>query len=132
MIGTKPVGPSDFAVYKWNGTDWDEVHGGGIRIAVGPNGTPWVVNSVGDIYQRQGNTWGLPLPGQGRDIGVGADGSVWLIGTNPVGASPDFGVYKWNASTWDGLADGAGVGIAVGPAGQAWLVNSVGQIFRRA
>jgi hypothetical protein len=67
----------------------------------------------------------------GKDIGVGADGSVWLIGTNPVGAGSDFGVYKWNGTNWDGV-DGGRVRIAVGPGGLAWLVNSVGQIFLRS
>ena len=104
MIGTNPVGAaSDFGVYKWNGTNWDGVDGGGVRIAVGPGGTPWLVNSVGQIFHRQGNTWGAPLPGLGKDIGAGADGSVWLIGTNPVGAASDFGVYKWkgtNGKVW--------------------------------
>ena len=164
LIGTDPVGAgSDFGVCKWNGTNWDGVGGGGVRIAVGPDGTPWVVNSAGQIFHGQltieldrarlssegvvngddrrtafapgpllSITWGAPLPGLGKDIGVGADGSVWLIGTNPVGAGSDFGVYKWNGTNWDGLANNGGVCIAVGPGGLAWLVNSVGQIFRRS
>jgi hypothetical protein len=131
LIGTNPVGAaSDFGVYRWNGTDWDGVDGGGVRIAVGPDGTPWMVNSVGEVFHRQGTSWGTPLPGLGKDIGVGADGSVWLIGTNPVGAASDFGVYKRNGMNWDGLANNGGVCIAVDPSGRAWLVNSVGQIFR--
>jgi hypothetical protein len=131
VIGTNPVGAgADFGVHKWNGTSWDGVDGGGVRIAVGPDGTPWVVNSAGQIFHRQGASWGRPLPGLGKDIGVGADGSVWVIGTNPVGAGADFGIYKWNGTNWDGMG-GGGVRIAVGPDGTPWVVNSVGQIFRR-
>ena len=94
------------------------------------------------------------LPGLGSDIGVGADGSVWLIGTdpvgavsiasgesvgprtsrlvgtNPVGADADLAVHTWNGTNWDGV-DGGGVRIAVGPDGTPWLVNSFGQIFHR-
>ena len=92
------------------------VDGGGVRIAVGPDGTPWVVNSRGQIFHRQGTSWGALLPGLGKDIGVGADGSVWLIGTNPVGAASDFGVYKWNATNWDGLANSGGVASQSAPA----------------
>jgi hypothetical protein len=133
MIGTNPVGAaSDFGVYKWNGTNWDGVDGGGVRIAVGPDGTPWMVNSAGQIFHRQGNSWKAPLPGLGKDIGVGADASVWMIGTNPVGTASDFGVYKRNGMNWDGLANSGGVSIAVDPRGRAWLVNSAGQIFRRS
>jgi Tectonin domain len=130
VIGTNPVGTArDFGIYEWDGSNWAGVDGGAVRIAVGPNGVPWVVNSAGQIFRRKGGAW-KQLPGKAKDIGVGADGSVWVIGTNPVGTARDFGIYEWDGSNWAGV-DGGAVRIAVGPNGVPWVVNSAGQIFRR-
>ena len=67
--------------------------------------------------------------GAAKDIAAGADGSIWAIGTNPVGAGSDFGIYKRDGSTWQNQG-GGGVRIAVSRDGQPWVVNSLGQIFR--
>ena len=79
----------------------------------------------------------IPRPGLAHDIGVGADGSVWVIGTNPVysggtGQHPitEFGIHKWTESTWEPV-DGAGRRIAVDQNGNPWVVNSRKQIYRR-
>jgi len=56
---------------------YDDV--GGIPHA---KGHPWVVNSNGNIYSRASGNW-QQLPGLAKDIGVGADGSVWVIGMDP-------------------------------------------------
>jgi hypothetical protein len=136
IIGTSPVGSSgsgvDFGIYRWNGiNNWEGVSGGAVRIAVGPDGMPWIVNAAGQIFHRVGNSWGRPLPGRAKDIGVGADGSVWIIGTNHVGEiGEDFGIYELNGANWKKVAGGA-VRIAVGKDGMPWIVNSRGQIFRR-
>ena len=130
IIGTKPIGAAgDFGIYKFIGNNWAGVNGGAVRIAVGPNGVPWIVNSAGQIFRREGDAW-KPLPGRAKDIGVGADGSVWIVGTKPIGAAGDFGIYKLTGANWTSV-DGGGVRIAVGPDGMPWIVNSAGQIFRR-
>ncbi len=118
-------------IYKMNGSTWEPVDGGAARIAVGPNGKPWVVNKDGQIFQRVQDTW-IKFPGRAKDIGVGADGSVWIIGTKPVNAQPpyDFGIFKLNEDKWEAIEGGA-VRISVGPNGMPWVVNSVGKIFRR-
>jgi hypothetical protein len=81
------------------------------------------------IYADLGETW-IQLPGLAKDIGVGADGSVWVIGTNPVGTAQDFGIHTWTGSTWQAI-DGCGVQISVDDQGLPWVVNSMGQSFRR-
>jgi hypothetical protein len=73
--------------------------------------------------------WAL-LPGKAKDIGIGADGSAWVIGMNPVGAGTNFGIYRWDGGAWVGV-DGGAARIAVGPDGQPWVVNSFGQTFQR-
>jgi hypothetical protein len=86
------------------------------------------VNSIGQIYHWNAGSYTLK-PGLGTDIGIGADGSVWLIGTNSVGGDADLGVFKWDGNDWAEIG-GGGVSISVGADGKAWLVNSVGNIFR--
>jgi Tectonin domain len=130
IIGTSPVGAAgDFSIYRFAGTYWAVVSGGAVRIAVGPNGVPWIVNSAGQIFRREGNAW-KPLPGRAKDIGVGADGTVWIIGTNPVGTAGDFGIYSLVGGSWVAVEGGA-VRISVAPDGMPWIVNAAGQIFRR-
>ena len=74
-----------------------------------------------------GRGW-TTLPGLAKEIGVGANGAVWVIGTNPIGGS--FGIHRWNGAGWDAV-DGGAVRVAVGPDGQPWVVNDAGNIFRR-
>jgi hypothetical protein len=69
-----------------------------------------------------------PQPGGARDIAVGANGSVWAIGTNPVPGG--YGIYHWTGSGWAGVPGGA-VTIGVDPNGNPWVINSAHHIFRR-
>jgi Tectonin domain len=124
VIGTDPV-PGGYGVYYWNGSDWNSAGGGGVRIAVAPDGTPWVVSDVGNIYVLSGGNW-QQLPGAATDIGVGTNGAVWAIGTDPVAGG--YGIYYWNGSDWNS-AGGGGVRIAVSHDGTPWVVNDVGNIF---
>ena len=88
--------PSDGGIYQWNNGRWLQVDGFGVRISVGPDGAPWVVNSRNEIY-RWNRSGFDKMPGLARDIAVGGDGTVWIIGT-------DAGVYKWNGSNWSALS----------------------------
>jgi len=130
VIGTNAVS-GGFGIYKYvaSSNSWQGIDGGGVRIAVDPRGNPWIVNDAGAIYRRVSNQWRL-LPGSAKDIGIGADGTVYVIGTNAVGGG--FGIYKYVASSnsWQGI-DGGGVQIAVNPRGAPWVVNSANAIYRR-
>jgi hypothetical protein len=65
-------------------------------------------------------------PGAATDISVGANGSVWVVGTASVsGGHP---IYRWNGSKWVTFA-GAAVAIAVDPHGNPWIVNSSHKIY---
>ncbi len=129
VIGTNPVGQGDYGIYRWDGTNWSGIEGGGVRIAVDPQGAPWVVNARQEIYQRVSNQW-RRQPGAAHDIGIGADGTVWVIGTNPVGHG-DYGIYRWDGTNWSAI-DGGGVGISVSPSGNPWVVNANKLIFKRS
>ena len=70
---------------------WTQVPGKGFRIAVGPDGNPWVVAFDRTIYRMVSHRTpaGGPrdepstfeqVPGRANDIGIGADGSIWVTG----------------------------------------------------
>lgn len=100
---------------------------GASRIAVDVDGWPWVVTANGQIYKYKlaTRTWELK-PGAAKDIGIGANGAVWVIGATAVGA--DYGIYKWNGTDWANISGGASR-IAVDPSGNAWVVNKTGNVF---
>jgi pseudomonalisin len=62
------------------------------------------------------------VPGLASDIGVGADGTVWVT-------HPSQGIYRFNGNGFDHIP-GAAVRVAVGPDGNAWVVGSNGSIYR--
>ena len=138
-IGSEPFGDG-YRVLRYDGLHWSGTQGGAVRVAVAPDGTPWVVTATGWIFHAAsdsaGTTWGSPLPtnspGIASDIGVGYNGDVWVIG----GACgrPDCPIYKWNpANGGSWVADqsgGAAVRITVGHTGVPWVLNSAKNFYR--
>ena len=68
------------------------------------------------------------VPGSAQSIDVGADGSVWAVGTNPVFGG--FGLFYWNGSNWKNVEGGA-VKVAVNQNGTPWVISDIGFIYRR-
>lgn len=67
------------------------------------------------------------IPGTANDIGVGADGTVWIIGTDKP-APNDYGIYKLVNGNWQKMP-GWAVRVAVDPKGNAWIINSTHNVF---
>lgn len=126
VVGAIPMF-GGFSIHRWNGTDWVHIDGGAERIAVDPGGNPWVVNNQNQIFQRHPSGQWTQLPGSAIDIGIGADGSVFVIGTDTRGEGR--GIYRWNGSGWSNI-EGAAVRVSVDPAGRPWVTNAQGGIFR--
>lgn len=120
IIGTNTV-PGGYGIYRWNGSGWQPIDGGAVRIAVNPNGQPWVVNNQGYIFRRVNGAW-QHLTGLAKDIAIGHNGSVWVIGANAVPGG--FGIYRWNGSGWQPI-DGGAVRIAVDNNGNPWVINNI-------
>ena len=99
-----------------------------IRVAVSPQGVPWVINKSNLIFRYNGTTWDQ-LPGTGTDIGIGADGSVFVIGTLDVSPTGGYNIMKWNGTGWDTLPNCAGIHIAVSPQGIPWVVNKSNIVY---
>jgi hypothetical protein len=69
----------------------------------------------------------MRLPGAAVDIGVGANGKAWHVGTNAEAGG--YGIYRLDGNKWTKVP-GSGVRIAVDPKGNAWSVNKQGRIYR--
>jgi hypothetical protein len=102
---------------------------GAFRVAVSPQGIPWVVTKSNLIYKYNGSSWNQ-MPGTATDIGIGADGSVFIIGTEFATITGGNTIEKWNGSGWTKMVDCAGVHIAVDPAGTPWVVNKSNIVFQ--
>jgi hypothetical protein len=96
------------------------VSGGALRIAVDPAGIPWTVDNTGVIRRRVGTTWTV-MPGLAKDIGIGADGSVWIVGTGA--ETGGFQIWRFVNGRW-ARVPAAATNIAGGPNGTAWIVRS--------
>lgn len=130
-IGNTPADGS-FNVLKWNGTAWEAIDGGGTRIAVHPNGMPWVVNNGGQVWRRDGSRWvSMSAAGAANDIGIGANGQVWIVTrTSTAGGFRLQYLDNRDRGNWT-FSDGGGTRISVSPDGQPWLTNNIGQISER-
>jgi len=128
VIGTNAEG-GGYGIYRWNGKDnWDKIPGSAVRIDVDPKGNAWVINSQGAIYRYNGSAWEqTPGSAKGGDIGIGANGAVWITGGGNVGGGLQ--IYRWNGGNWDNVPGGA-LRIDVDPRGNPWVVNSSHNIFR--
>ncbi|WP_010097192.1 hypothetical protein [Burkholderia ubonensis] len=82
MIGSNSVG-GGYGIYRWNGSNWDSVDGGAVRIAVGFDGSVWVTgtNKVGGgfgIYRWNGTGWDN-VSGGAVNISVSPNGLPWVV-----------------------------------------------------
>jgi hypothetical protein len=139
IISNQP-NASGFRIQKWNGSAFqnESANGGAVRIAVGADGIPWVVDSAGNIHARSSasvssGSWNWTGSGCATDIGVnGVVGSaqhVWILGCTP--GTNGFKVYKANGTGWTADSSGRGTRIAVDSTGRPVLANSLGEIWRK-
>lgn len=91
VIGTNKEGHG-YGIYRWNGKKYDKIQGSGVRISVDKTGNAQVVNNKDQIYYYNGSRW-VKQPGAAKDIGSGADGTTWAIGTLKRGRGGN-GIYR--------------------------------------
>jgi hypothetical protein len=132
-IGRDNYYPSgDHQIFKWTGSGWTVVNGGGVRIDVAADGTPWLVNAAGTVYVRQnsgtGNVPWINMGGNARDIGVGADGSVWIIGKDRIPGTSDYKIFKLVNGVWT-QSNGGGVYIDVLDDGRPAIINNAYSVY---
>lgn len=90
-----------------------------------------MVKADGTIHQSSTDsktlkvTW-KQMSGRAKDVAVGTNGKIWVIGTNVEGGG--YGIYRRDGAKWTKIA-GSAVHIAVNGKGNAWVVNKSHQIF---
>ncbi len=135
-IGTTPAPPNtaDHNISKWNGSSWDvDTSGYAVRISVAPDGTPWVVNALGNVFHKSSSspssgTWQY-FPGlSASDIGVSA-GGVWALSTTAVAGG--FQIYSLQGQQWILEPNIGAVRIAVDSNGIPWAVQASGAVIWR-
>jgi hypothetical protein len=71
------------------------------------------------------------LPGLATDIGVGANGSAWVTGTDFC-EGDGYGIYYWNENQYNWIkVFGCAVALDVDKDGVPYVINSRNQIFKR-
>jgi hypothetical protein len=108
-------------VYKWQNGGWSPFPGAAPALDVGRTDTSLFGVSVGNtIYRYNGTGWDQ-LPGLAFDVGVGADESVWVVGT-------DYNTYRWTGADWE-KHDAVASRIDVDPDGLPWVVTPSSTIY---
>jgi hypothetical protein len=131
VIGTtRQPGAHGNDVYKFNGSGWNVVPlVAATKIAVAPDGTLWHLNDLGDVYRGLEQVRAAKM----REIGIGADGSVYLIWLRgrPRGG-PGYGLFRWfEPQGWYIFPETAATKVAVDPSGLPWVLNERLEIYRR-
>lgn len=118
-------------VQRYNGSSWETIATsfGGTALDVAPDNHAYLVDDTGAVYKYNGTAWRMFGNKKARDIGVGHDGSVWIISNEVSNVRTDYLIYRWDGRTWQ-LIRGAGVRIDVGPDGNAWVINAAGQAWQ--
>jgi hypothetical protein len=88
---------------------------------------PIVAAPVAGAATAPGSVSWVRTTGAARDVGVGANGAVWVIGRNAVPGGYD--IYRRDGEAWTRVPGGA-VRIAVDAQGNAWVVNDTQNVFR--
>ncbi len=126
-VGTNSYG-YDYGLYVWDGHEWYETDGSAIRVDVDALGRPWVVNDYHEIWRKERNGDWVRLPGEAHDIGVGADGSVWVVGVAE--RRGGYELYKLSGRGGWIRVEGSGVRIDVDREGRPWVINEDDEIYR--
>jgi hypothetical protein len=116
------------SVFKWDGiSNWIQAPASGVtRIAVTPQGVPWVINSSSQVWAKldgDPKNGFIPMPGAASDISVGPDGVVWITGYG--GAK----IWRYNGGGWDLVREGSFNSLA-GDRNGVWLIDTSNQIWK--
>lgn len=137
-IGVNEV-TGGYGIWKRFGTIWKQVTAvnektwvGAVRIAVSPQGAAYFVRDNGAIgyFTLDAEPKLVRLPGRGKDISIGGDGSIFVIGGKPVNGG--WGVWRWNADNnkWVKFNGLGGTSIAVDPQGNPWVIDDKNNIYK--
>ncbi len=98
---------TDTSIFAWNGRapnqptsgtrvqlDWEDLGGGAVRVATGPEGLPWVVNQAGSVYRLVASPiatteFSTPDAGKVRGTALATRGSLFQDESVSINGSTD-------------------------------------------
>ncbi len=79
-VTLKDDGTSGGKIMKLQNGTWTEVGGRAVCIDIANDGSLWVVNKTGLVYQYYGGNWTLRKDGGGMDVGCSpSQGVIWIL-----------------------------------------------------
>lgn len=113
--------------------DFQRVPGGMVHIDVDPKGNAWGVNDQNNVFQFVGGKWRRHSGKKATDIGVGGDGTVWIVGTDFVASKGGATLHRRDPRTRKWITDTRRLRtITVGPGGQPAGVSSTNEIWDKS
>lgn len=100
---------------------WTQLPGGGIYVTASPDGSIWVLSSIGSgpdrsIWHYVNGSW-TNIPGAAMRMAVAPNNTLWVVNSGG-------GIYAYNGS-WTGIAGGAS-DITVGTDGSVYVISNQG------
>lgn len=103
---------------------WTKVRDGAhIAMDVGPGSQLWAVETDYDIVAQTSSAGWAPVSGSALDVGIGFDGSVYVVG------SSTRGVFRRTGSTWSRQTAGESNRVSGGPRGTFAFIDPDSRIF---
>jgi hypothetical protein len=140
IIGCNGSSTTDGSIYQffWGaGGSWAQQPGAANRIAVSPEGVPWVITSAGTVFYWNGSYFTGAPAGCASSIAVGSYkeplagpyGDVWITGCGNVTSQGAKIFQLQNGTSWVQIP-GVASQISVSPdLGVPWVVDLTGEIF---
>lgn len=134
ICGTDAQAGGSHTFSKWTGTlsnpSWQSSNGTGLGLDVGVNGKLWVIGSDKKIYSSDdGSNWGGTGSTTMQDVGAGAAGFTWAVGTDPFDSEGNYGLYYYDNGVWTRNTKIGAVRVDVGRTGHPWIINAIGDVY---
>lgn len=126
VIRQRPTGVSLAARDAVATAVWQQLPGYGCDIAVGREGTAWVVGTDSKVWQFSGEGW-LDIDCVARRVALGPDNTCWLIGS-------EHAMWVRGDDRWTKMFEvpGGAQDLAVAPSGNVWVAAWDQSIYRWA
>jgi tectonin-like protein len=126
--GTVIISDAEERLFRLNNamTRFERISGKGDKLAVAPDGSPWVIRKNGQIFRCDTDPC-TRLRRTGRDIAIGPDGSVYMVSNkNQLFIfDNDEDEDNWKRI----LISQSPIAIAVGPKGRPWFADNKNDIY---
>lgn len=117
-----------YLLMRWSGTQWEPIghDAAAVQITAAPDGSLWAVTDAYAIYRFAEGRWANVI-GLAREIVAGADGTVWILTTDP--GPGGYELHAARGTRWRRIEPlAAGVHIAAGATGELLLMRDDGAV----